>query len=167
VGFILKDALPAKAAGDSLTEAEVWAAVGFVVPCIETCGTRYNFTEDEAATGLEKLCDASCAAGVVQGERFALPAEGITPESLQALSTSIVVDGAVVETGNGAVCPGGSPLASLTYVANHLHSRGMPGLEAGQLVIAGATCRFTALKVGQEIECDLGVLGKVRTTLAE
>ena len=63
----MKESLPPRAAG-SYTEAEVWGAIGFVVPCVEVCGTRYSFV-DEAATAFEKLCDASCAAGVVQGER--------------------------------------------------------------------------------------------------
>ena len=48
------------------------------------------------------------------------------------------------------MCPLGSPLAALTYVVNHLHSRGL-GVEAGQVVIAGALCKFKQLAAGQAL----------------
>jgi len=169
VGFVMKMALPPieqkfDEEGHAIppperSEEEIWAAVDYCVACIETVGTRLNF--EPVATGLEKLSDASCAAGVVKGEKVV-----IEPTVLKGVTGKFKVNGEEVATGRAEACPEGSPLASLRYVANHLNTRGK-GLQAGELVIAGALCKYKGIKAGDEIECDMGALGMVRMTLTE
>lgn len=147
------------------TELEVMAAVESVRLCIEACGNRHSLPDP---TELENLADASSGAGVVLGAKFdpSLPVPGrdeddseaptsISAEQLDALSACLYVDGQRVSHGEAISCPMGSPLASLTACANHLNSRGLQ-LKSGQVVIAGAMCRFKELKVGQKIEARFG-----------
>ena len=161
VGFLMNQTLPPPAEGE-ISESEVWSAIGSVLPCIETCGTRYKFDGVAPATGYEKMCDASCAAGVVMGD--AIGTAAITQADLCDISSTIAINGEVVAKGSGRACPEGSPFSSLCYVVRHLHRRGL-ALEAGALIIAGATAKFKALEVGQEVTCDLGVLGIVTCKL--
>ena len=141
------------------SEEDVWAAVDYCVACIETVGTRLNFSP--GATALEKISDASCAAGVVLGQHVK-----IEPEQLKTLTGKFQVNGEDVATGHAEACPEGSPLAALRYVANHLNRKGQ-GLKAGDLIIAGALCKYKGINAGDEVVCDIGALGTVRMTLVE
>ena len=152
---------------DVLTEQQVWDAVDEVFLAVELCGRRHALGEGEAeATSLECLGDASCAAAVVCGRRWAPSAAGCpTPAQLAAMQSRITVNGEERAAGEGANCPLGSPLAALTWVANHLVGRGKR-LLPGDVVIGGATCKTREWSAGDTVVASFGDLGEVRVCVS-
>lgn len=148
-----------------LTQEDVWAAVDEVFLAIEACGSRYALDAAAgAATALEKSADLQCAGAVVCGRSWKVgSAECPTPEALATLPTGISVKGVEVATGGAELCPLGSPLASLTWLANHLPSRGQC-LRPGETIITGACSKTKAFGVGDSIVASFGALGTVRLT---
>ena len=129
---------------------------------IEVVGRRHSISD---ATSLECLADASCAAAVVCGKAWSVEDESCpTPADLAAVCTSIQVNSEVKAQGSGGKNPLGSPLASLTWCANHLVARGMC-LLPGQTVIAGACCKTRDWSPGDLIVSHFGDLGDVRVTI--
>ena len=59
----------------------------------------------------------------------------------------------------------GDPRIALTWLANELFRHGVV-LKAGQVVITGTCVKPLAIAVGDRIEGDLGVLGRVSVTLS-
>lgn len=139
-----------------------------VVLCVECCGRRHTLAD---ATSLENLADAMSAGGVVMGARFAPSADGVAPgvtaARLAAVTASIhTAAGKELSMGAATANPLGSPVASLSWAANHLNSRGL-GLVAGQLVIAGAMCKSRDFVVGEPVVVQFDGLGTIRLTVED
>merc|ERR1712129_317824 len=93
-----------------------------------------------------------------------LPATGMDAAKFTECRTSLSINGEVVCSGSGGACPEGGPLQALAWLANHLNSRSL-GLQAGQLIITGATCFTRELKVGDKFVAEFDSMGSVETTL--
>ena len=99
------------------------------------------------ATSLDNLADWSCTGGVVMGPKLDL--NKVTPQQLDAQTTSISVSGEGKAAGVGTKCPLGGPLWSVLWCVNHLAKRGI-GIEKGQMIISGATCKTRAIEVSKK-----------------
>lgn len=161
-GVIMGADLPARADGAPHSVEDAWAAVDYVVLCIECCGRRASAEVIAAQEPLGKMADILSAGGVIMGPR--LPAADTSPASLAECATALVVNGTEVSQGTGSKCPDGGPAQALAYLANHLNCRGLV-LEKGQLVVTGATCITRALKIGDTISATFSGLGSVQTTI--
>ena len=161
VGFVMRSTPVPASTCFPLSEADVWAAVGEVFLAIEACGSRYAL---EKPTALEKSADAQSAGAVVRGRGWRVGCAGCpSAEALAAVETTISINGTQVASGAASLVPLGSPLASLTWLANHLPSRG-ERLRPGQTVITGACSKTKAFAVGDDIVACFGELGNVRLT---
>ena len=159
-GFILSRDVPPRADCAPHSVADLWACVQEVVLCIECCGQRAtpNVVESLSKERLRRFQDALSAGGVVLGPRFS--PDRSDPSRLSACSTSLLVNGVRVATGSGQACAHGGPAAALTWLANHLNSRGL-ALRSGQLVATGQTCVYRSFAVGDTITAEFGALGKL------
>jgi len=145
-----------------LTEADVWAAVGEVFLAIEACGARYNVEGTGLVLSpLEKAADLLAAGAIICGKSWGVGEDDCPSlEDLAKLPTSIAINGTQVATGDASLCPLGSPLASLTWLANHLPSRGQC-LRPGEAIITGACSKTKAFAAGDKIVASFGTLGSV------
>lgn len=161
IGVILGADIPATADGRPHTKEDVWASVESVRPCIECCGRRATpSVADSVASSLGKMADCLSAGGVVFGG-------AVDPKSSAWASCkcSLEVAGSTVAEGSGAECPLGGPQEALTYLANHLNTRGL-SLKKGQFVITGATCKSKAFAIGDLVAADISSLGRVEAKMA-
>lgn len=136
------------------SEEEVLAAVASLHPAIEIPDSRYEHFE---TVGLAQLvADNAC------GHRFLLgPA---APESWRQLDLAAhqgraFKNGAPAGDGLGSNVLGG-PVTALTWLVNELSRHGET-LRTGQVVTTGTCLPPVAIAVGDVIEGDLGVLGRV------
>jgi 2-keto-4-pentenoate hydratase len=72
-------------------------------------------------------------------------------------------DGMLAEQGVGSNVLG-DPRIALTWLANELSRHGAT-LKAGQVVTTGTCVKPLAIAVGDRIEADLGILGRVSVTI--
>jgi 2-keto-4-pentenoate hydratase len=134
--------------------AEVVEAAGSLHPAIEIPDSRFDdFTIVGAA---QLIADNACAHYFVLGDA--------APESWRALDLSAhaltgEVVGAPARSGVGANVLG-DPRVALTWVANELSSIGVT-LRAGQVVTTGTCIVPLAIKPGDHVRMDFGVLGRV------
>ncbi|MDP6517071.1 MAG: fumarylacetoacetate hydrolase family protein [Alphaproteobacteria bacterium] len=150
IAFRLAGDLPARAR--AYDRAEVAAAVGTVHPALEIPESRWR---DWAGAGAPAFIADNAAAGwFVLG-----PAahDGLARD-LAALEARLVVNGRVVETGDGAQVMG-HPLEALTWLANHLSGRG-PGLGGGALVTTGTCTPIATAARGDSVVADFGDFGQ-------
>lgn len=161
-GMLLGADLTTRADGEPHSVADVLAAVKSVVLCIECCGRRSSTDVASQLPPLGKFLDMLSAGGVVLGSR--LPASQFDATSLASCAVSLAINGKTVGEGSGAACPGGGPAEALTWLANHLNSRGL-ALKTGHLVITGATCITKDFKAGDKLIADFVGLGSVETVL--
>lgn len=166
IGFVMGSDL-GPTGGAAYTEEDVFGAVAEVVLSVECYGRRFTVN---TATTLQKLADTMSAAGVICGARFApsrASGDGKTTASdLRGISATMRdPSGKLLASGNATANPLGSPVASLTWCANHLNSLGL-GLRKGQLIIAGAICKTRDFVVGDPVLVDFGEqFGAVRVTV--
>lgn len=137
---------------------EVWEAVGETRLALELIGSRLPSLEN--APGLLKLADLICAGGVVLGQRV----EVADPRDLANVAATLSFDGVVVDTGKAEVCPAGSPIDALVWLANHLAKRGKY-LRAGDVIISGKICVATGINSYQRVSAEFSGLGSVSTFL--
>jgi len=121
------------------TEHEVWDAVATVSTSIELCGSRFADPQDCETRPL--LADVMMHALVVCGPKMTFKGrQRGPPVLLNAANVTLSVDGAKIAKGDTTENPLDSPLASLTFLANHLAARKRT-LKAGHIVIAGHCCQ--------------------------
>ena len=177
IGFTMARSLPPRGGaarggggGDAAgvyTEDEVWAAVRSVHLTIELVARRFDLKLAGDATSLQSLGDSSCAGAVVLGAFWSTDdASCPSPARLAAVQTSIAVNDETRATGGAGNNPLGSPLASLTWCANHLNTRGL-ALQPGELVIAGACCKTRDWAAGDAIAVTFEGLGVVECSIGE
>ncbi|GBG24477.1 Hypothetical Protein FCC1311_062001 [Hondaea fermentalgiana] len=136
--------------------AQVWRAVGETRMALELVGSR--FTDVAGAPPLLKLADSICAGGVVLGDRISVD----DPETLGSTRARLHFDGVEVDRGVATACPAGSPLAALTWLANHLASRGKQ-LRAGDVVISGKICAAPGISPYQRVSATFEGHGSIES----
>jgi 2-keto-4-pentenoate hydratase len=136
------------------TQDEVLSAVATLHPAIELPDSR--FAHFETAGLAQLVADNACAHYFVLG-----PAadDGWRALDLAAHPGKAFRNGALAEAGVGANVLG-DPRIALTWLANELSRHDMT-LKAGQVVTTGTCVKPLVIAVGDAIEGDLGVLGRV------
>lgn len=156
--LLMGDDVPPRADGQPHATSEVWQRVEHVALCLECCGQRATPDVIASTSRLGKFQDALSAGGCVLGRR--LHARAIEPHALTSCETALRVNGEVVARGSGAACPEGGPAGALSWLANHLNSRGLH-LRRGMLVATGQTCIYKGVAAGDRVSASFGTLGEV------
>ena len=156
IGVIMGSDLPVRTDGLPHAVDAVWAAVDQVVLCIECCGKRGIPESYAASTKLGSFADTLSSGGVVLGPRLA--ASGVSIDDVQSCASKLMVNDELVADGSGAATPEGGPAQALTWLANHLNSRGL-SLARGQLIATGQMCNTQTVKPGDRIRASFGELG--------
>ncbi len=146
--FVMAADLPA---GGPYTEADCWAAVEAVFPAIELAASRLTAAAPSTPAAILADCawngavvlpppEARVRAADVPGGATALPGAG----------AALLLDGTQVAASTGANVLG-SPLTSLTWLANALREAGH-SLRKGQICMTGAAAAHKALPAGSTLE---------------
>jgi 2-keto-4-pentenoate hydratase len=145
--------------GEPFSQDEVLARVARLHPAIELPDSRFEHFE---RAGLAQLvADNACAHRFVLGAATEADWRSL---DLAAHSGRIFKNGMLAEEGVGRNVLG-DPRIALTWLANELSRHGVV-LKAGQVVITGTCVKPLAIAVGDRIEGDLGILGRVAVTIA-
>ena len=155
VAFVLGADLP----DGAVTGPELLRAVEFVLPAIEVVDSRiadwdisiFDTVADNASSGLYVTGGSPRALGEI--------------DDLRASEMTLVVDGEVVSSGNGAACLG-HPLNAVVWLANVVAERGEP-LRAGELVLSGSLGPLVPVRPGLTYEARISGLGSVRATFSD
>ena len=115
-------------------------------------------------TPLGRFSDLLSAGGVVVGKKFLAKEMELT--ALSNCEVGVSVNGKHVLNGSGSVLPGGCVAEAVTFLANHLNSRGL-SLIKGQLVATGQTCILKDIKAGDVVTANFAGLGEVRTCFVD
>ena len=150
--------LPPRAA--AYTQAEVLDAVATLHPAIEVPDSRFERFETAGAAQL--IAEAACARDFVLGEA--------TAADWRALDLAAhVVTGTMPRTGTH---PGigsnvlGDPRAALAWLVNELSGQGI-ALAAGQVVTTGTCVVPIAIRPGDRLHGDFGVLGTIGVSFGD
>lgn len=138
--------------GPGVTAAHVLAATQLVFPAIDVLDSRFS---GYAFTFTDVIADnSSCAA-------FTLGGQGIDPTGVDLRLTGCAFEknGRLLATAAGAAVMG-HPAASVAWMVRQLAARGR-GLEAGQVVMAGALTEAVAVAPGDTIVARFDRLGTV------
>ena len=155
--FRMADDLAPRAA--PFSQEDVLAKVATLHPAIELPDSRFEHFE---RAGLAQLvADNACAHRFVLGPATDADWRAL---DLAAHRGEIFRNGVLAEEGAGSNVLG-DPRIALTWLANELSRHDLP-LKAGQVVITGTCVKPLAIAVGDRIEGDLGILGRVAVTLA-
>ncbi len=138
---------------------EVVAAIASLHPALEVPNSR--FAPFEAAGAPQLIADNACAEYFLIGEA--------APESWRSIDLArhavSARDGAgAIHTGTGANVLG-DPLIALTWLANELSSLALT-LKAGQVVITGTCIKPLAVKPGDHVMADFGLIGRIDARFA-
>ena len=150
--------LPPRAA--AYTEAEVLDAVATLHPAIEVPDSRFERFETAGAAQL--IAEAACARDFVLGEA--------TTADWRALDLAAhTVTGTMPRTGTH---PGigsnvlGDPRIALAWLVNELSGQGV-ALGAGQVVTTGTCVVPIAIRPGDRLHGDFGVLGTIGVSFGD
>jgi 2-keto-4-pentenoate hydratase len=154
VAFVMKDDL---AEGD-LDQAQVAAAVGYVVAALEICDSRIAGWDISFADTVAD--NASAGLYVLGNDRFTL-AE-VTPRDV---TMSMTVSGQEPSDGSGAACLG-DPVHALRWLARQARDLGDP-LRAGQVVLSGALGPMRPVTPGASVVAVISGLGAVAARFSE
>lgn len=154
--FRMRDDLPPRARPWEV--GEVLEAVASVHAAIEIPDSRYD---DFTAVGAPQLiADDACAHWFVAGE-----ATGADFRALDLAAFPVVgrIEGGTTTEGRGANALG-DPRVALAWLANELSVLGLT-LRRGETVTTGTCVTPFAIKPGDAVIADLGVLGSARVTI--
>lgn len=139
---------------DRYTRAEVLAAVATLHPAIEVPNSR--FKPFERAGEAQLIADNACAEYFLLGDA--------APEAWREIDLISHRVTAVDGTGQSHIGSGasvlGDPLLALAWIANELSSLGVT-LAAGQVVTTGTCFKPFAVKPGDHVHMDFGILGRI------
>ncbi len=145
--------------GEPFSQDEVLARVAALHPAIELPDSRFEHFE---RAGLAQLvADNACAHRFVLGP--ATDADWRAMD-LAAHPGRVFRNDLLAEEGVGSNVLG-DPRIALTWLVHELSRHGVV-LKAGQVVITGTCVKPLAIAVGDRIEGDLGILGRVSVTIA-
>lgn len=151
--FFLSDDLPKKEGGP-WTEEEVWARVEAVAPAIEIAATRCS---ESPLSPASVLADFSLNGCCVIGPKIAPSALAGSYAALVSAKASLFVNSELAAENTGANVLG-SPLTSLTWLANEVNQQGHT-LRRGDLVMTGAAAASKALVEGDLLEARFVIAG--------
>ena len=159
------------------SEAEVVASIGSVTPALELKATRLE-EGTAAATAAMVIADQVNNGALVLGDVWEVSSQveekqankwgggQINPAQLALLTEGTVA----LEINNRIVAEGMNrqpeepPLKLLTWMANHLLSRGV-GLQPRMVLAAGSALGAQPVGEGQQLVADFGGFGRVRADL--
>jgi len=149
--------------GPGLDVPAVLAATEAVAPALEVIDSRIA---DWRIGIVDTVADNASSARVVLGAFVAL--EGVGDLAAVEATTRVEdADGAVAEsTGTGAAVLG-HPAHAVAWLAEALDRLGGEGLEAGQVVLPGATARALPVAAGASVTATFGALGEVRARFTD
>jgi 2-keto-4-pentenoate hydratase len=139
------------------TVDEVLDAVASLHPAIEVPDSR--FADFVHAGGPQLLADNACASWFSPGEATTADWRAM---DLVAHEVAVRIDGVQVGTGAGRNVLG-DPRVALTWLANRLSRFGTP-LSAGEIVTTGTCLVPVAVRSGQVVVADFGLLGSAQVT---
>ena len=153
VAFVLKEDLEK----GPLDEAQVRAAVDFVVAALEICGSRVAGWDISFADTVAD--NASAGAYVLGPERRDL--DEVEPRDVVM---SMSIDGEEVSTGDGTACLG-DPVAAVVWLARQARELGNP-LRAGQVVLSGALGPMRPVAPNSRVTATISGLGSVSVSFS-
>jgi 2-keto-4-pentenoate hydratase len=128
------------------------------VPAIEVIDSR---VADWKIKLPDTIADNASAARVVCGGRLT----PVTELDLRLIGMVLSHNGVVVATGAGAAVFG-NPIRCVAWLANKLGEFGV-GLQAGDLVLAGALTAAVSVAPGDTLTAEFTALGSVTTKFGE
>jgi 2-keto-4-pentenoate hydratase len=146
--FILKSPLR----GPGITRDDVLAATEWIVPSFEIIDSRIT---DWAIKLQDTIADNGSSALVVLGDARIRPQD----LALDAMDTRLLLDGAVVETGNTAAILG-HPAEGIAWLANAVGAHGV-SLEAGHVLLPGTATRSHRIAGHRTARAEVDGLGTV------
>ncbi len=154
--FVMGDDLPPRA--KAYSQGEVLEAVATLHPGLELPDSRFeDFTTAGAA---QLIADNACAHYFVLGEA---EVDSWRNLNLSTHKTCLHLNGEAATNGSG-VDVLGDPRTALTWLANNHQLMG-EGLMAGQMITTGVSGKPVAIKPGDHMCADLGILGQASATL--
>jgi 2-keto-4-pentenoate hydratase len=144
--------------GPGVTALDALRAVAGAVPAIEVIDSR---VADWKIALPDTVADNASSARVVSGGR-------ITPVAdldLRLIGMVLSQNGVVVATGAGAAVSG-NPIRAVAWLANKLGEFDV-GLQAGDLVLAGALTAAVSVSPGDTLRADFAELGSVTATFVQ
>ncbi|HEX2912103.1 MAG TPA: fumarylacetoacetate hydrolase family protein [Chloroflexia bacterium] len=144
--------------GPGITGAQALAATGEIRLALEIIDSRYrnfNFT-------LPDVVADNCSAG-----KLLLSKQGFTParNDLRLMGLTLERNGELMYTGAGAAVLG-HPANAVAWLANKLWEVEGRGLEAGEIVLAGAFTPAVEVKPGDTVEATFAGVGTLRLECA-
>ncbi|MBT6441716.1 MAG: hydratase [Alphaproteobacteria bacterium] len=153
--FRIGDALPGKAGG--YTPDDVADATAALHLAIEVPDTRLV---DWASAGpAQLLADNACACYFVLGPEV----DDWRGNDLAAVAVRGIVNGVVLEEGEGAAALGG-PLTALAWLANDAAARGQP-LQSGEVITTGTCTVPVPIAPGDTVVAEFVGLGRATATI--
>lgn len=140
------------------TVADLFGAVGYVVPAIEVVDSRIR---DWDITIVDTVADNASSGRYVLGAR---PVK-LSDVDLRLAGMVLERRGEQVSTGAGVACLG-HPLTAALWLADTLVRVGRP-LRAGDTVLTGALGPMVAVGPGDVLEARIQGLGSVRAAFAD
>ena len=155
--FRLKADLPAKD-GD-YTDDDIKAVIGSVHPAIEIVNRRLSGAVP--MSGLAIVVDHGANGA------FAYGAGTEDWESIDYANHPVrqIINGEEKAVGTGQNVMGGNPVGSITWLANHLKTRGH-SLKAGDWVSSGSAAEMLPVPAGGTVKGDFGSLGTVEVSFS-
>ena len=144
--------------GDTLTVADVSAAVSKVLPALEIVDSRIQNWD---ITFGDTVADNASSGLYVLGQG-ALSLQDVRPREVVM---EMSIDGQTVSRGTGADCLG-DPLVALTWLARTSRDFGDP-LRAGEVVLSGALGPMAPVTAGCRVHAHITGLGDVSADFSE
>lgn len=154
IAFVLAEDLD----DDTLTVAEVSAAVAQVLPALEIVDSRI---QDWDITFGDTVADNASSGLYVLG-RESLSLQAVCPREV---GMEMTVDDQTVSRGTGADCLG-DPLEALAWLARTSRDFGDP-LRAGEVVLSGALGPMAKVTPGCRVHAHITGLGDVTASFSE
>jgi 2-keto-4-pentenoate hydratase len=155
--FRLKANLTAK--NGNYSDDDIKAVIGSVHPAIEIVNRRLSSAVP--MSGLAIIVDHG------GNGAFAYGAGTENWESIDYANHPVrqIINGEEKAVGNGQNVMGGNPIGSITWLANHLNTRGHT-LKAGDWVSSGSVAEMLPVPAGGKVTGDFGSLGTVEVSFS-
>lgn len=136
--------------GPGVTAADVLAATGGVMACLEIVDSRIR---DWKIAIQDTVADNASCGVFVLGDRI------VDPRTVDLQTCGMVLErnGEVAVTGAGAATMG-SPLTAVAWLANTLGHMGVP-LQAGEVILSGALGAMVPVRAGDSLRVSIGGVG--------
>ena len=139
------------------TYGEFLNALAYAVPALEIVDSAI---ENWKLTLVDTVADnASCGVYVLGNQPVA-----ISDVSLGDIGLQMNVNGVTASVGSGSACLG-HPLRAAYWLAQVMAQRG-EGLKAGEVILSGALGPMVAVNAGDQIDVNVGDLGRVSCRMA-